>query len=69
MRTIGTGKVEFLLPDGTRRELAGEVEIKGDRCVITEIIFINGQPGGAREINLPLAQSIVYWKPEVHEEV
>lgn len=68
MRNIGSGKVEFLQPDGTRRELEGEVELKGDRCVVTEIIFINGQPGGAREINFPLSQCIIYWKPEVFDE-
>jgi hypothetical protein len=68
MRDIGTGKVEYLLPDGKRREYEGEVELQGDRCVVTEIIFINGKPGGAREINLPLSQCVVFWKPEVYEE-
>ncbi|MBL0388789.1 hypothetical protein JJB07_19490 [Tumebacillus sp. ITR2] len=69
MRTIGTGKVEHFLPDGSRREVEGEVEMKGDRVVVTEIIYINGQPGGAREINIPANLCVVYWKPEVYDEV
>jgi hypothetical protein len=68
MRDIGTGKVEFLLADGTVREFEGEVELASDRVVVTEIIYINGKPAGAREINLPLGQCVVYWKPEVYEE-
>jgi len=67
MRDIGTGKVEFLLADGSVREYEGEVELAGERVVVTEIIYLNGMPGAAREINLPLAQCVVYWKPEVYE--
>lgn len=68
MRDIGTGKVEFLLQDGSIREYEGEVELVGKRVVVTEIIYINGRPGGAREINLPGSQCVIYWKPEVYEE-
>jgi hypothetical protein len=68
MRDLGSGQVEFHLQDGKVRQFEGEVELKGDRCVVTEIIYINGSPAGAREINLPLAQCVVYWKPEVFDE-
>ena len=68
MRDIGSGKVEFFMKDGSIREYEGELELSKDRLVVTEIIYINGRPGGAREINLPLEQCVVYWKPEVYEE-
>lgn len=68
MRDIGTGKVEFMMANGTIREFQGEVELTEDRVVVTEIIFINGTPAGAREINLPQRQCVIYWKPEVYEE-
>lgn len=68
MRDIGTGKVEFFLQDGSVREYEGEVELQDKRVVVTEIIYINGRPGGAREINLPSNQCVIYWKPEVYEE-
>jgi hypothetical protein len=69
MKDIGTGKVEFFLADGTIRNFEGELEIKRDRLVVTEIISINGMPGAAREINLPLNQCVVYWQPEVYDEI
>jgi hypothetical protein len=69
MRNIGTGKVEFILTDGSIREYEGEVELNQDRVVVTEIININGRPAGAREINLPKAQCVIYWMPEVYEEI
>lgn len=36
---------------------------------ITEIIYFNGKPNGAREMNVPLEQSVIYWDPEVYEEI
>ncbi|HEU4964588.1 MAG TPA: hypothetical protein VFV52_12150 [Bacilli bacterium] len=68
MKNIGTGKVEFLMASGTVREFEGELEMTADRVVVTEIIYINGNPAGAREINLPKQQCVIYWKPEVYEE-
>ena len=67
MRDIGTGKVEFQMADGTIRHYEGEVEVTAERVVVTEIVYINGVPGGAREINLPTAQCIIFWKPEVYD--
>ena len=68
MRDIGTGKVEFYLTEGSVREYEGEVEVGAGRVVVTEIIYMNGRPAGAREINLPLAQCVIYWKPEIYED-
>lgn len=69
MRDIGSGQVEFFVADGTVRKYEGEIEVKRDRLVVTEIIFVNGMPGAAREINLPLSQCVIMWKPEVYEEM
>ncbi|MDA5108335.1 MULTISPECIES: hypothetical protein [Brevibacillus] len=69
MKTLGSGKVIYYAPDGTTLELKGEIDVRGDRVAVTEIIYFNGKPNGAREMNLPLAQSVIYWEPEVYEEI
>jgi len=69
MKDIGTGRVIYYAPDGNTQTLNGEVVIRGDRLTVTEIIFFNGKPNGAREINLPLAQCVIYWEAEVYENI
>jgi len=69
MKTLGSGKVVYYAPDGTSLQLSGEIDVRGDRVSVTEIIYFNGQPNGARETNLPLAQTIIYWEPEVYESI
>ncbi|QIC07883.1 hypothetical protein GOP56_21275 [Brevibacillus sp. 7WMA2] len=69
MKDIGSGVIIFCSPDGKRQELKGEIVVRGDRVSVTEIIRFNGQPNGAREINLPLANCVIYWEPEVYEEI
>ena len=69
MKEIGSGQVVFYAPDGNKLSLKGEVQVKNDRVTVTEIIFFNGKPNGAREINLPLAQCVVYWEPEIYETI
>lgn len=68
-KTVGSGKVECFLDPQQVRVYTGEVEIRNDRVIVTEIININGQPGGAHEINLPLATAIISWQGEVYEEI
>ncbi|QQE73372.1 hypothetical protein KDJ56_16365 [Brevibacillus composti] len=69
MKTLGSGKVTFYAPNGTALEFKGEIDVRGDRVSVTEIIYFNGKPNGAREMNLPLGQSVIYWDPEVYEEI
>ncbi|GEB33484.1 MULTISPECIES: hypothetical protein [Brevibacillus] len=69
MKTLGSGKVVFYAPDGTSVQLTGEIDVRGDRVAVTEIIYFNGQPNGARETNLPLSQTVIYWEPEVYEQI
>lgn len=69
MKTLGAGKVVYYAPDGTSLQLSGEIDVRGDRISVTEIIYFNGQPNGARETNLPLSQSVIYWEPEVYEQI
>ncbi len=69
MKDIGAGQVLFYAPDGIKQQLKGEIVIRGERVTVTEIIYFNGQPNGAREINLPLAQCVIYWEPEVYEQI
>lgn len=69
MKTIGTGKVIVYTSNGETFEVEGEIEIHIDRLVVTEIIYINGRPSGARECNFPLSQCHIYWQPELHEEI
>jgi len=69
MKTLGSGKIVFYAPDGTTQQLSGEIDVRGDRVSVTEIIYFNGQPNGARETNLPLAQTVIYWEPEVYEQI
>ncbi|NRS49802.1 hypothetical protein [Brevibacillus sp. HB2.2] len=69
MKTLGSGKVVFYAPNGTNLQVSGEIDVRGDRVSITEIIYFNGQPNGARETNLPLAQTVIYWEPEVYEQI
>ncbi|MEJ8547572.1 hypothetical protein [Brevibacillus borstelensis] len=69
MKTLGSGKVIFFAPNGTMLEFIGEIDVRGDRLSITEIIYFNGKPNGAREMNIPLEQSVIYWDPEVYEEI
>ncbi|HZG14860.1 MAG TPA: hypothetical protein VE710_07525 [Candidatus Bathyarchaeia archaeon] len=69
MKDIGSGKIVFYAPDGTTIELKGEIVIRGNRAVVTEIIHFNGQPNGARESNFPLERSVIYWDAEVYEQI
>jgi len=69
MKDIGSGRVIYYAPDGTKLEFKGELVVRHDRVVVTEIIYFNGKPNGAREINLPFAQSVIYWDPEVYEPI
>jgi hypothetical protein len=69
MKTLGSGNVIFYAPDGTKLEIKGEIDVRGERVAVTEIIYFNGRPNGAREINLPLAQTVIFWEPEVYEEI
>jgi len=69
MKTLGSGKIIYYAPDGTSLQLSGEIDVRGDRVSVTEIIYFNGQPNGARETNLPLAGSVIYWEPEVYEQI
>lgn len=69
MKDIGSGKLLFFAPDGTKLEVKGEIVIRGNRVVVTEIIYFNGRPNGARETNFPLDRSIIYWDAEVYEEI
>ncbi|QDX92901.1 hypothetical protein JNUCC42_11895 [Brevibacterium sp. JNUCC-42] len=69
MKDIGSGVITFYSPDGNRQDLKGEIVVRGDRVSVTEIIRFNGQPNGAREINLPLASCVIYWEPEVYEVI
>ncbi len=69
MKTLGSGNLTYYAPDGTKLQFKGEIDVRGDRVAVTEIIFFNGKPNGAREINLPLAQSVIYWDAEVYEQI
>lgn len=69
MKTLGSGKAIFYAPDGTKLELSGEIDVRADRVSVTEIIYFNGQANGARETNLPLAQTVIYWEPEIYEHI
>ncbi|NGQ94477.1 hypothetical protein G3578_04700 [Brevibacillus sp. SYP-B805] len=69
MKDIGSGKIHFYAPDGTQLEIKGEIVIRGNRVVVTEIIYFNGKPNGARESNFPLDRTVVYWDPEVYEQI
>lgn len=69
MRTLGSGKIIFYAQDGTSLHMSGEIDVRGDRVSVTEIIYFNGQPNGARETNLPLAQTVIYWEPEVYAQI
>ena len=69
MKDIGSGRVLFYAPDGTKTELKGEIVIRGNRVVLTEIIYFNGQPNGARDINFPLDRTVIYWDAEVYEQI
>jgi hypothetical protein len=69
MKTLGSGNVTYYAPDGTKLQLTGEIDVRGDRIAVTEIIYFNGKPNGAREINLPLAQCVIFWAPEVYEQI
>lgn len=69
MKDIGTGSLIFYAPDGSKLDLKGEIVVRNDRVVVTEIIYFNGQPNGAREINLPVAQCVIYWAAEVYEQI
>ncbi|WP_134684667.1 hypothetical protein [Brevibacillus migulae] len=69
MKDIGSGKIVFYAPDGTKIETKGEIVIRNNRVVVTEIIYFNGQPNGARESNFPLERTVVYWDAEVYEQI
>lgn len=69
MKDIGSGRVLFYAPDGTKLDLKGEIVIRGNRVVVTEIINFNGMPNGARETNFPLERSVIYWDAEVYEQI
>ncbi|GAA4704380.1 hypothetical protein [Brevibacillus fulvus] len=69
MKNIGSGSVTFYAPDGSKLQIKGEVQLYAERVVVTEFIYFNGKPNGAREYNLPLAQTVVQWEPEVYEEI
>ncbi len=69
MKDIGSGQVVYYAPDGSKLQLKGEIVIRHDRVMVTEIIYFNGKPNGAREINLPLSHCVVYWDPEVYEQI
>jgi hypothetical protein len=69
MKDLGSGQVTFYEPDGKKLELKGEIMIRGDRVIVTEIIYFNGKPNGAREINLPSDRCVIYWEPEVYEQI
>jgi hypothetical protein len=69
MKDIGSGRILFYAPDGTKLEMKGEILIRGERVIVTEIIYFNGKPNGAREINLPLDRCVVYWDAEVYEQI
>lgn len=69
MKTIGSGKVIIFLPNGGSQEVEGEIEVQKERLIVTEIVYINGKPAGARECNFPLSQCHIYWTPELYEEV
>lgn len=69
MKDIGSGQIVFYAPDGEKIRLKGEILVRNERLTVTEIIYFNGKPNGAREINLPLAQCMIYWDPEVYESI
>lgn len=69
MKTLGTGEVYFYGMDGNVQHLKGEVQIKDQRVVLSEIIYFNGRPNGVREINLPIDRCVIHWQPEVYEEI
>lgn len=69
MKDIGSGQILFYAPDGTKLQVKGEITIRQDRVVVTEIIYFNGRPNGARESNFPLANCVIYWDPEVYEQI
>lgn len=69
MRDIGAGKIVFYAPDSVKVDIKGEILIRGERVTVTEIIYFNGKPNGAREINMPLAQCVIYWEPEIFETI
>ncbi|MGO0059972.1 hypothetical protein ACTID9_08200 [Brevibacillus fluminis] len=69
MKDIGSGQLIFYAPDGEKVTLKGEILIRGERVTVTEIIYFNGKPNGAREINMPLAQCVINWEPEIFESI
>ncbi len=69
MKSIGSGKVIVFLTNGESLEVEGEIEMQKDRLIVTEIVYINGSPAGARECNFPLSQCHIYWTPELYQEV
>ena len=69
MKDIGSGQVLFYAPDGSKVQTKGEITIRHDRVIVTEFIYFNGRPNGARESNYPLANCVIYWDPEVYEEI
>lgn len=69
MKDIGSGQIVFYATDGVKVNLKGEIVIRGERVTVTEIIYFNGKPNGAREINIPLAQCVIYWEPEIFESI
>ncbi|WP_139491659.1 hypothetical protein [Brevibacillus dissolubilis] len=69
MKNIGSGQIVFYAPDNSVTRLKGEIVVKGDRVSLTEFIYFNGKPNGAREINFPLASCVIHWDPEVYEEI
>jgi hypothetical protein len=69
MKTLGTGEVVFYGMDNKVQHLKGEVQIKDNRVILSEIIYFNGKPNGVREINLPLERCVIHWQPEVYEEI
>ncbi|MGC5324171.1 hypothetical protein [Brevibacillus sp. SYSU BS000544] len=69
MKDIGSGQIVYYAPDGSKNQIKGEITIRGERAVVTEIIYFNGKPNGAREVNFPLANCVIYWDPEVYEQI
>ncbi|WP_027414765.1 hypothetical protein [Aneurinibacillus terranovensis] len=69
MKTLGTGEIVFYAMDNSVQRHKGEVQIKENRVVLTEIIYFNGRPNGSREVNFPLERCVIFWQPEVYEEI
>ncbi|WCK55530.1 hypothetical protein PP175_06160 [Aneurinibacillus sp. Ricciae_BoGa-3] len=69
MRTLGSGEIVFYTMDGSVQRFEGEIQVADGRVILTEIIYFNGRPNGSREVNMPLARCVIYWKPEVYEEI